>query len=98
VKESRDEFNEIFKGCVRKIAGKLSDCKTEGSASAEDCQNMSKNALSRDYEALFSGMICSDVELEVEGKTLKAHKLVLMSKISGEETVGNLNNSNLRFA
>ncbi len=66
------------------IANKLkSHYKTNGSgsASAGDSEKEPKNSLSRDYETLYSSMICSDVELEVEGKTLKAHKLVLMSKI-----------------
>jgi hypothetical protein len=33
--------------------------------------------LSRDYAALFSDMPLSDVELEIEGKVLKAHKAIL---------------------
>jgi hypothetical protein len=37
--------------------------------------------LSRDYSALYSSMPLSDVELEVEGKVLKAHKNILWGMI-----------------
>jgi hypothetical protein len=37
--------------------------------------------LSRDLAALYSDMSLSDVELEVEGKILKAHKNILWSNL-----------------
>jgi hypothetical protein len=80
VQESPTEFNEIFKSCVRKIAIKLEDhFKMNESKSAGDSEKDPKISLLKDFETLYSNMAFSDVELEVEGKTLKAHKLILSS-------------------
>jgi hypothetical protein len=38
-----------------------------------------KSTLLKDFETLYSRMAFSDVDLEVEGKTLRAHKLILSS-------------------
>jgi hypothetical protein len=43
-------------------------------------QNPFRNGLTRDFEYLYNGMYFSDLELEVEGKTIKAHKAILTSK------------------
>jgi hypothetical protein len=49
------------------------------SKSAGDSEKDPKISLLKDFETLYSNMAFSDVELEVEGKTLKAHKLILSS-------------------
>ncbi len=46
--------------------------------------------LSRDYAALFSSMPLSDVELEVEGNVLKAHKAILWGMIFNYRNSSNL--------
>jgi hypothetical protein len=38
-----------------------------------------KSTLLKDFETLYSSMDFSDVDLEVEGKTLRAHKAILSS-------------------
>jgi hypothetical protein len=81
VQKLPNEFNEILKSSVKKHANKLvTYYKMQTSATAGDFEKDPKNALSRDFEALYSNMAFSDVDLEVEGKTLRAHKLILMSK------------------
>jgi hypothetical protein len=45
-----------------------------------DVKILSKSGLSQDLANLFSDMSLSDVELEIDGKTLKAHKNILISK------------------
>jgi hypothetical protein len=75
-----NEFNEILKSCADKIADNLKGhYKSKESAGAGDSEKEPKNSLSRDFEALYSSMAFSDVELEVEGKTLRAHKAILSS-------------------
>jgi hypothetical protein len=69
-------FNEIFKNCAGKIDDELeTHFKTIEYTNDCDFEMMPKNTLSRDYEELYSSMAFSDVELEVEGKTLRAHKI-----------------------
>jgi hypothetical protein len=75
-----DEFNETFKSCAPKIAEKFVKLgKSKGSAAAGDSEKDRKNSLSNDFEALYSSMAFSDVELEVEGNTLRGHKAILSS-------------------
>ncbi len=42
----------------------------------EDLQPLGECDLTRDLAATFSDMPISDIELEVEGKILKAHKVI----------------------
>ncbi len=74
-------FNEIFKSCVKKFHVVLeSYYDLIESKSAGDSGMMApKSTLLKDFETLYSSMAFSDVELEVEGKTLKAHRLILSS-------------------
>jgi hypothetical protein len=75
-----NEFNEVFKRCARNFSKNLIDhYKAKESAAAVDSEKVTKNSLLRDYEDLYSSMAFSDVKLKVEGKTLKAHKLILSS-------------------
>jgi hypothetical protein len=74
-------FNEIFKKCVELIDEKLKAhyINRENSANKNNQKlDMPDCDLSRDLAGLFSDMPLSDVELEVEGKILKAHKAILL--------------------
>ncbi len=73
-------FNEIFKKFADQIDEKLKDhYKEEDKAteSKENLQNLGECDLTRDMSAIFSEMPLSDIELEVEGKILEAHKIIL---------------------
>jgi hypothetical protein len=84
-------FNEIFKKCAEHINLKLMvHYKVQKVAAADKTKTSKDNLqtlsvkshdseLSRDFAATFSNMPLSDVELEVEGKILKAHKIILWS-------------------
>ncbi len=76
----RDEFNDLFKSCAQKIANKLiTHYKAKESVIDLDSEMKQNGTMSRDYEDLYSNMAFSDVDLEVEGKTLRAHKVILSS-------------------
>jgi hypothetical protein len=88
VTQFRDHFNDLFKLCVADIAEQMINhykalasivIIIDGDSEMTQTQN---GTLSRDYEDLYSNMAFSDVELEVEGKTLKAHRLILSSNLS----------------
>jgi hypothetical protein len=80
VQEFSNEFNEILKSCAPKIAEKFVKLdNSKGSAATGDSEMTLNGTLSNDFETLYSNMDFSDVELEVEGKTLKAHKVILSS-------------------
>jgi hypothetical protein len=74
-----NEFNEVFKRCARNFTKNLIEHYKEEESAVGDSEKVAKSTLSRDYEALYSSMDFSDVELEVEGKTLRAHKAILSS-------------------
>ncbi len=79
VQEFSNEFNEILKSCAPKIAEKFVKLdNSKGSATAGDSE-APNGTLSNDFETLYSNMAFSDVELEVEGRTLRAHKVILSS-------------------
>jgi hypothetical protein len=76
-------FNEIFKKCVEQIDEELkvhyevreiSASKNNQKMDLHDC------VLSKDYAGLFLEMPLNDVELEVRGKILRAHKAILWGK------------------
>lgn len=72
-------FNEIFKKCVEKINGKLKEFYKTGETSADSTVDFPETSSSRDFEYLFFNDMFCDVVLEVEGQTLKAHKVILSS-------------------
>ncbi len=71
-------FNELFKHCVKSVASKLKIAYCNSGANLPNNTN-SSCSLSRDFEYLHNSMHFSDLELEVEGKIMKAHKSILMS-------------------
>jgi hypothetical protein len=80
VQELPNGFNKIFKICVKTIGYKLArHYIAKESVAADDFEMMPNCTLSRDFGSLYSSMAFSDVELEVKGKTFRAHKVILSS-------------------
>jgi hypothetical protein len=77
-------FNEIFEKCVYQIDEKLKDHYEVHETTVEEDDDQSglqpDLQTTRNLAHVFSDMPLSDVELEVEGKILKAHKIILWSK------------------
>jgi hypothetical protein len=96
VAESPSLFNEIFKKCAEQIHKKLKDHYgiteiADDESLTESLKNdfqtsrettfVSESDLSQNLGSVFSNMPFTDVELEVEGKVLKAHKIILWGNI-----------------
>ncbi len=76
-------FNEVFKSFAYTFDGKLGKHyeKIDYYIKVKTWREP-KSELSRDFGYLYKDMVLSDVELEVGGKVLKAHKVILMSRSS----------------
>ncbi len=75
-------FNEIFSSYIYIFAGKLKTYYDAIQAPSAHKEVTVNSRLSTDLGYLFGDMILSDVELEVGGKVLKAHKVLLMTRSS----------------
>jgi hypothetical protein len=76
-------FGEIFRRCVNMplIISKLKCASRQMQIKKPVTQLVSPDSdCLRDFEEMFNSQLLSDVELAVEGKSLKAHKNVLSSK------------------
>ncbi len=77
-------FNEIFKHCVTKFGQKLNSleaCRFHTQSQLSIQLASPDSDFSRDYEETFESQLFTDIDLEVDGKILKAHKIVLSSEI-----------------
>jgi hypothetical protein len=75
-------FNEIFKKCAKLFEKEAFLDSIREVPLVDDTPILSQSDVGRDFAALFQDMPFSDVELEVDGKILKAHKCILTSKCS----------------
>ncbi len=74
-------FNEIFEHCIAKYGQNLKLFYEQFQEGLSTQLDTSDSDCLRDYEEMFNRQIFTDVDLEVDGKILKAHKLILSSKI-----------------
>jgi hypothetical protein len=72
-------FNEIFKKVAEQIDKKLKGFYNAGVLTVTEIQTCLNYRC--DLTDLYSDMLFSDVELEVEGKVLKAHKAILWGNL-----------------
>ncbi len=75
-------FNEVFKNFVIINDYILFEKYDTDDDVPMELETLSHSKLSQDFGYLYKDMVLSDVELEVEGQILKAHKLILMSRSS----------------
>jgi hypothetical protein len=72
-------FNEIFKHCIAKNGHKLKSFYGKPQYRQSTQVNSSDSDCLRDFEEMLNRQLFADVDLEVDGKILKAHKAVLSS-------------------
>jgi hypothetical protein len=76
-------FGEIFENFVIKNKKKLLEIYKNQGGSSDVQQNtidLSNNGLFQDFEDMFNNQLFTDIDLEVDGQILKAHKLILSSE------------------
>jgi hypothetical protein len=78
VAENPALFNQIFKKCAKHVDKRLVYVTSD--ISHTERRSITGSDFSRDYAAVFSDMPLSDIQIEMEGKVLEAHKIVLWGK------------------
>jgi hypothetical protein len=74
-------FNDVFTYFVFSVKGNLPDYLMDNRVPVRE-KTAAEIYFLRDFDNLYKDMVFSDVELEVDGQVLKAHKLILMSRSS----------------